>query len=435
MPFTLTMPKLSPTMEEGTITKWRKKEGDFVKEGDVLLEVATDKATVEHSALDSGYIRKILIQEGGEARVNQAIAIFTEKADESIEGYKPEGVAAKSAEKPAAAEPVASESSSQPSPAPKPIQGGGLQPPAFVPEPALTHYTFEFPDAVIQGRVRSTPLARKLAKEKGVDLSTVKGSGPYGRVSSRDLPMAQPKGSVAFGKSEAPSIPPGTYVEEALTPMRKVIGQRLQESKTFIPHFYVTQEIHADALVDIREQLSNSGVKVSFNDFIVRAVALALKEHPNVNSGFNSVQSNLIRFKTIDIAIAVSLESGLITPIVRHADYKNLGQISVEVRDLAKRAKEGKLAREEYVGGSFTISNLGMFGVTNFMGIINPPQAAILSVGGIEDRPIVKKGQVIAGKTMNMTLSADHRVIDGADAAKFMKSVQKYLESPASLIV
>jgi pyruvate dehydrogenase E2 component (dihydrolipoamide acetyltransferase) len=420
-------------MEEGTIAKWRKKEGDFVKEGDVLLEVATDKATVEHSALDAGYIRKILIPEGGEARVNQAIAIFTETANESIEGYKPEGIGAKTAQAPVAAEAIVNEGSPQPQS--RPVQGVGLQQPAFLPEPPLAHYTFQFPEEAIQGRVRSTPLARKMAKEKGVDLSTVKGSGPQGRISSRDLPMAQPKAAVAFGRLEAPSIPPGTYIEEALTPMRKVIGQRLQESKTFIPHFYVTQQIYADALVEIREQLSNGGVKVSVNDFVVRAVALALREHPVVNSGFNSVQSTLIRYKTIDIAIAVSLPTGLITPIVRHADYKNLGQISVEVRDLAKRAKEGKLAREEYVGGSFTISNLGMFGVTDFMGIINPPQAAILSIGGIEDRPIVKKGQVVPGKMMNMTLSADHRVIDGSDAAKFIKSVQKYLENPAILLV
>lgn len=436
MPFTLTMPKLSPTMEEGTITKWRKKEGDLVKAGDVLFEVATDKATVEHSALDGGYLRKIIVGEGGEARVNQAVAIFTETADETIEGYKPEGIAAKSPE------PVKQEASSEekldtataPSKA-SPKQGAGMQQPAFLPEPPLSSYTFQFPEKAVEGRLRTSPLARKLAKEKGVDLTTIKGTGPHGRIVSRDLPMGQHKATVAFGREELPQIAPGTFVEESLSPMRKVIGQRLQESKTFIPHFYVSQEIRADALFESREQLVKVGVKISFNDFVVRAAALALREHPAVNSGFNSVQSSIIRFKTIDIAIAVSLAAGLITPIVRHADYKNLGQISVEIKDLAKRAKEGKLAREEYAGGSFTISNLGMFGVTNFMGIINPPQAAILCVGGIEDRPVVANGQVVPGKTMNVTLCADHRVIDGADGAKFLKTLQKYLENPSVLLI
>jgi pyruvate dehydrogenase E2 component (dihydrolipoamide acetyltransferase) len=428
------MPKLSPTMEEGTITKWHKKEGDFVKAGDVLFEVATDKATVEHSALDEGYLRKILIQEGGEAIVNQAVAIFTEKPDESIEGYKPEGIAPKEVAAPAVeGEKKAEEEPSQPKIASPKAATGPMQQPAFVPELPLEHYEFEQPTEMVSGRVRSSPLARRLAKEKGVDLTTVKGSGPAGRVMSRDLPLAQSSGPVAFGRRDLPTIPPGTYEEETLSPMRKVIGQRLQESKTFIPHFYVTQEVRADALTETREQLSAAGVKVSFNDFVVRATALALREHPNVNSGFNSVNMTIIRFKTIDISIAVSMPSGLITPIVRHADYKNLGQLSVEVRDLAKRAKEGKLAREEYVGGSFTISNLGMFGITSFSGIINPPQAAILCVGGIEDRPVVKHGKIVIGKTMHFTLAADHRVIDGADGAKFLKTVQKYLEAPATL--
>lgn len=435
MPFTLTMPKLSPTMEEGTITKWHKKEGDFVKAGDLLFEVATDKATVEHSALDAGYIRKILVQEGGEAIVNQAVAIFTERPDESIEGYQPEGAASKAAMAPAITEEKKAESEAvQSKVAPKPASGA-MQQPIFVPEQPLAQYEFKQPTEMIAGRVRSSPLARRLAKEKGVDLTTVKGSGPAGRIMSRDLPLAQSSSPVAFSHRDLPTVPPGTYEEEALSPMRKVIGQRLQESKTFIPHFYITQEIHADALTETREQLSGMGVKVSFNDFVVRATALALREHPHVNSGFNSVNMTIIRFKTVDISVAVSLPSGLITPIVRHADYKNLGQLSVEVRDLAKRAKEGKLAREEYVGGSFTISNLGMFGVTSFSGIINPPQAAILCVGGIEDRPIVKHRQLAIGKTMHLTLAADHRVIDGADGAKFLKTIQRYLEAPAALLL
>jgi pyruvate dehydrogenase E2 component (dihydrolipoamide acetyltransferase) len=217
--------------------------------------------------------------------------------------------------------------------------------------------------------------------------------------------------------------------------MRKAIGRRLQESKTFIPHFYVTQEIDAEPMVRIREELKKQGVRVTFNDFIMRATALTLRQHPEVNSGFDTVNNAIIRFKTIDISLAVSMEAGLITPIIRHADYKNLGQISSEVRALAKRARAGKLAREEYAGGSFTISNLGMFGVRDFIAVINPPQAAILAVGGIQDKPVVKEGQVVPGKVLSVTLSADHRVVDGVDSARFLATLQGLLESPSALLI
>jgi pyruvate dehydrogenase E2 component (dihydrolipoamide acetyltransferase) len=214
-----------------------------------------------------------------------------------------------------------------------------------------------------------------------------------------------------------------------------VIAQRLQEAKTFIPHFYVTQTINANPMVEMREQLRNAGIKLTYNDFVTRACALALREHPNVNSGFDSVNNAVIRFKTIDIAIAVSLPAGLITPIIRHTDFKNLGEISVEIRSLAKRAKDGKLDVQEYKGGSFTISNLGMYGVTEFVAIINPPQAAILAVGGILNVPVIRNGQVVPGKIMNVTLSADHRVIDGVAGAEFLKTLQNFLENPTSLLV
>ncbi len=431
MPFTVTMPKLSPTMEEGTIAKWRVKEGDHINSGDVIIEVATDKATVEHSVIDEGYLRKILITEGGEARVNQPIAIFTESADESIEGYEPEGVAAPPVEELPAEEEATVATPS----APPPTTGAGLSQPAFVPEPPLEHYTFEKPTAAIGGRIPASPLARRLASEKGIDLTTIKGSGPGGRVVSDDLERGQPSAIVAFGRQEEPTEMPGTFDEEPLTPMRKAIGRRLQESKTFIPHFYVTQEIDAEPMSAIREELKKQGVRVTFNDFIMRATALCLRQHPEVNSGFDSVKGAIIRFKTIDIAVAVSMEEGLITPIVRHADYKNLGQISSEIRALAKRARAGKLSREEYAGGSFTISNLGMFGVRDFVAVINPPQAAILAIGGIQDRPVVKEGQVVPGKVLSVTLSADHRVVDGADSARFLATLQGLLESPSALLI
>jgi pyruvate dehydrogenase E2 component (dihydrolipoamide acetyltransferase) len=432
MPFTLTMPKLSPTMEEGTITKWRKKAGDFVKTGDVLLEVATDKATVEHSALDEGFLRKILIQEGESAIVNQAIAIFTESKDESIDGYKPEGDVPQ-VQKPV--EEAPKESGAPAAAAPRAQVGAGLQQPAFVPEPPLEHYTFKYPSQSLEDRIFVSPVARRLARERGIDLSTIKGTGPHGRILERDLPLGQPAAAVTFGRREAPTDVPGSYEEVPLSHIRKVIAQRLQESKTFIPHFYETQEIHADRLVQVRDELAACGLKLTYNDFVMRACALSLREHPNVNCGFNSVTQSIIHFKTIDISVAVSLQSGLITPILRHADYKNLGQISAEVKSLALRARDGKLARDEYTGGSFTVSNIGMFGISEFKAIINPPQAAILAVGGILDQPIVKGGQVVPGKVMKVTLSADHRVLDGTDVAKFLKTLQKYLENPSLLLL
>ena len=411
-------------MEEGTIAKWHKKVGDKVKAGELLVDVATDKATIEYDALDAGVLRKIIIQEGGSAVVNQPIAIFTETAAESIEGYVPQGVtptpptAAPTPEKSVAKAPTATTAQ-----------------PAFAPAPPLEHYEFPFPTHAATGRVAASPLAKKLSQEKGIDLSSIKGTGPGGRVTSRDLNLGLPDQIASFGKRELPQTVPGTYEEVALTPMRKVIAQRLQQAKEFIPHIYVRQEIDAGPLVEARDQLKAGNLKITFNDFVIKASAYALREHPNVNSGFHSGNQSILLFKTIDIAVAVTVEGGLITPIIRHADYKNLGELSVEIRELAGRAKIGKLQPSEYQGGSFTISNMGMFGVTDFCAIINPPQSCILAVGGIEEAPIIRQGQVVAGKKMSLVLSADHRVVDGAEAAKFLKTVQKYLENPALLLV
>ena len=425
MPFTFTMPKLSPTMEEGTIAKWHKKEGEYVNAGDVLLEIATDKATVEHSALDEGWLRKILISEGGSAVINQPLAIFTEEKDERIDQYKPQGVtpqvAATSApEEPAPAQLLQKEASPKTTP---------LSQPAFVPEAPLPFS----PSKSSQEKSPASPLARHLAKERNLDLSTVKGSGPGGRVTSRDLDHAQPAGVVTFGRHEEPTIAPGTYLERSLSPIRKIIARRLQNSKSFIPHFYIQQTIDAEPLIALRTQLKAFGLHITFNDMIVRACALALRQHPQVNSGFNSVNQTIIQFETIDVSVAVDIEEGLITPIIRHADYKNLGQISTEMRTLAEKARAMKLKEHEYKGGSFCVSNLGMFGITSFTAVINPPQSAILAIGGIADQPVVKEGKVVAGKTLALTLSADHRVIDGALGAQFIKTVQKFLENPTAL--
>lgn len=395
MPFTVTMPKLSPTMEAGTIQQWLKKVGDKVEAGDVLMEVATDKATVEHSALDEGYLRAILVQEGQEAKVNDPIAIFTERQDESIEGFVP-----KQEEAPKVAEEkvVPKEATSKPKTA---------------------------------ERMIASPLAKKLAEQKGIRLEEVQGTGPRGRIVAKDLEKA-PVPSAP--KPQMPKMPSGIFEEVSLSPIRRVTGKRLQEAKSLIPHFYIQQTIDASNLISFREQFANFEKKVSVNDCIVKACSYALRDHPNINAGFHEVNQTLILYKTIDISVAVSIEGGLITPIVTHADQKSLQEISEEVRALAKKAKEGKLALHEFQGGSFTISNLGMFGVTSFQAIINPPQAALLAVAGIQEVPVIKNGQVIAGKIMNLTLSVDHRVIDGVAAAEFLKTLKKYLENPIMLI-
>lgn len=431
MPFTLTMPKLSPTMEEGSLVKWHKKVGDQVKAGDLLIEVATDKATVEFNAIDPGFLRKVLVEEGNDATVNQPIAVMTETKDESIDGYKPEGVAPKAVETAKEAPKPAQEGVPQPAATPK----TAMTQPVFVAEAPLENYTFERPREAIEGRHKASPAARRVAEEQGLDITSVKGSGPDGRVMTRDLQMAQPLGKVSLTHRDLPEEKPGAFDLEKLSQMRKVIAQRLQEAKTYLPHFYVTLTINAEPLEALRDQLRNLDIKLTYNDFIVRACALALREHSNVNSGFDSGNQAIIRFKTIDVCVAVSTPSGLITPIIRHTDYKTVGEISAEVRHLAKRAKEGKLEAHEYKGGSFTISNLGMYGVTDFQAILNPPQAAILAVGGVLEVPVVRAGAVVPGKIMNVTLSADHRVVDGVAAAEFLKTVQKLLENPASLLI
>ncbi len=428
MPFTVTMPKLTPTMEEGTIVKWNKAVGDRVEAGDTLLEIATDKASVEHDALDEGYLRQILVHPDDEVRVGQPIAVFTEEKDESIEGYTPEGVAQDEKE----TAPVEEVKESAPK-ATSRATGDGLAQPAIAPAPPLEHY--HFAAAEPRDRIAASPLAKKLAAEKQLDLSAIAGSGPGGRVVARDIETAPAAGRVAFGSQARPSLPPGTYEEEKLSPMRRTVGQRLQEAKTFIPHFYVTQEIDAAPLVALRAQLKEYGLRVSINDFVVRATALALREKPALNSGYNSANNTLIRFKTIDISIAVALPEGLITPIVRHADFKNVGQIGAEIRELAGRARQGKLDPEEYTGGSISISNLGMYGVSDFVAVINPPQAAIIAVGGILDVPVVKGGEIVPGKTMALTVSADHRVLDGAVVADFLVTLKTLLENPAGLAV
>lgn len=433
MPFTVTLPKLSPTMETGVIVKWHKKEGDLCSEGELLMEVATDKATIEYNVLDKGYLRKILIQEKGEAAVNQPIAIFTLSKEESIEGYEPEGSfkkeeGPKEEEKKIAGGAIKSEEiSSLPT-------ASERREPVMVPYPSLKDYTFAFPTGMQNERILASPAARHLAAEKNIDLSTIKGSGPNGRIILKDLEHEE-GGAVSFHSRSLPKIAPGAYEEEPLSPMRKAIAKRLQESKMYIPHFYVTDEIVVDNLVNLRDELKHAKIAITYNDLVTRAVALSLKAHPGINAGFNNQTGSIVHFKTIDISIAVSVKGGLITPILRHADFKNVTQISKEIKELVLLAKANKLQPEQYQGGSFTISNLGMYGILDFSPIINPPQGAILGVGAILDRPAVVKGEVKVAKVLAVTIAADHRIIDGAEAAAFLATLKKYLIAPTLLVI
>lgn len=417
-------------MEQGVIAKWHKKEGDKVEAGDVLLEITTDKATVEHNALDEGFLRKILIQEGSSGNVNEPMAIFTEDESEGIDGFEVKKA-------PPKVEETSTEASPEKESETKKDEGNkvSFSQPSFIPEPPVENYQFPFSSNKSFGKVLATPLAKKIAKDKNLDLSSVKGSGPGGRVMSEDLSLAQEKSLASFSHGELPNIAPGTYEEHPMSPVQAVVASRLQASKTFIPHFYLTQKIEVTNLIRVRTELKNQNIKVSFNDFVLRATALALKEHPKINSGFNSQNQTIIRFKTIDIAIAVSLEEGLITPIVRFADYKNLGQISLEVKELAKKARDNSLKMEEFKGGSFTISNLGMYGTTSILPVINPPQAAILGVGGMESVPKIENGELVEGQVMTLTLAADHRAINGEDGALFLRTLKGLLENPSVLLI
>ena len=418
----LKMPKLSPTMETGTLVKWLKKAGDEIHFGDVLLEISTDKAVLEHTASEDGWLLEILVKEGTKIPVGAPIAVFsTEKnVTYDLKQLLPSQEATQI---------VPNTSSQQDN---SHYAGPSMAIVGFRPEPPLTTpLTIKNPG----DPVSASPLAKKLAKEQNLDLSGVAGSGPGGRIVKKDLEKAPPLRIAGFGYPEAPEVNPGTYVEEPLSPIREAISKRLQAAKTFIPHFYVRQRIYASPLLALLKELQAQNIKLSINDCIVRACALALKEFPEINSGFNSVDNTIIRFSTIDISIAVAIPDGVITPIIRCADRKNVGMISAEIKALAARAKQSALKEEEYKGGSFCISNLGMTGISDFTAILNPPQAAILAVGSVEEQPIVLNGELAVGSTCMLTLSVDHRVIDGYPAAMFMKRLQKLLEAPSVLLL
>jgi pyruvate dehydrogenase E2 component (dihydrolipoamide acetyltransferase) len=425
------MPALSPTMTEGKLSKWLKKEGDAVKSGDVIAEIETDKATMEMEAVDEGVLGKILVPAGTEkVQVNQPIAKLVEPGEKVSDAP---AAAPKPAAAPAAAAP--------PAPAPKPAA------PAAAPAPAAAA-------PVASGdRVIASPLAKRIAAEGNVDLKAVSGSGPHGRIVKADVekaasgaPAAKPAAAPAAApapaaaKPAAPAAPVPDfgqpYKAVANSMMRKTIARRLLESKTTVPHFYLTIDVELDALMKVRADLNGregAKYKISVNDFIIRAVALAMRKVPAANASWTD--SEIRFYDNVDVSIAVATPDGLITPIIRKADTKGLAAISNEMKELAQKAKDKKLKPEEFMGGGFSISNLGMFGIKEFAAVINPPQSAILAVGKGEQRPVVKKGALAIATMMSCTLSCDHRVVDGAVGAEFLQVFQDLIEDPLKMLL
>ena len=437
MPIEILMPALSPTMEEGTLSKWLVKEGDTVSSGDLLAEIETDKATMEVEAVEEGTIAKIIVTDGTDGvKVNAPIAILLEEDEDAsaLDGYAPGGGAA-----PAAAKP-------DPAPAPK---AAAPAPQAPAPKAA--------PAPSSGDRIKASPLAKRLAKEAGIDLAGVTGSGPNGRIVKADIDGFSPSSQPAPQAAAAPAatttevsavrsggadylaklgVEAGTYDLEPLDGMRKVIAKRLSASNNNVPDFPLLVDCESDALLAMRKQLNAQapeGVKVSVNDMLIRAAALALKHVPAANASFTP--DGIAYHKHADVAVAVAIDGGLITPIVRHAENKGLSTISVEMKDLAGRAREKKLKPQEYQGGTFSISNLGMMGIKSFGSIINEPHGMILSVGAGAPRPVVKEGEIAVATVMTVTLTCDHRVVDGALGAEWLGVFKRYVESPITMML
>lgn len=419
MPTPITMPALSPTMTDGTLAKWLKAEGDSVEAGDVIAEIETDKATMEVEAVDEGIIGKILVSEGTQnVPVNDVIALLLEDGEDqsALDGYS---------------------AISSSSPAPEERSN----------KPAVQITPEKAPASNSGDRVFASPLAKRMASQAGIDLSTVKGTGPRGRIVKDDIEKAK-KGGVA---SVAPSSAPAqeslaadekinqygmVYTEIPNNNIKKITARRLLESKQSVPHFYLTVEFQLDALLEARKRINddaNGAFKVSVNDFIIKACAQALQTYPAANVMWSDEAT--LQFKHSDISVAVATPNGLITPIIKKAENKGLKQISSEMKELAGKAREGKLKPEEFQGGTFSISNLGMFGVDEFAAIINPPQSCILAVGAGKQKPYVANGEMKIGTFMNCTLSTDHRTVDGAVGAEFLQILKQYIENPVSMLV
>ncbi|MCM2292850.1 pyruvate dehydrogenase complex dihydrolipoamide acetyltransferase [Allorhizobium sp. BGMRC 0089] len=445
MPINITMPALSPTMEEGNLAKWLVKEGDTVKSGDVIAEIETDKATMEVEAVDEGVVAKLVVPAGTQAvKVNSLIAIL------AADGEDVAAAAAAGGAAPAKAEAPKAEAPAQKAEAPAPAQAATPAPQAAAPA------------ATSGERVFSSPLARRLAKEAGLDIKAISGTGPKGRVVKSDVekavsggtakpaaapasaPAAAAQPAMAKGPSEEAVLKlfePGSYELVPHDGMRKTIAKRLQESKQTIPHFYVTVDCELDALLALRAQLNASApqkdgkpvYKLSVNDMVIKAMALALRDVPDANVSWTD--TNMVKHKNVDVGVAVAIPGGLITPIIRKAELKTLSAISNEMKDLGKRAKERKLKPEEYQGGTTAVSNMGMMGVKQFAAVVNPPHSTILAIGAGEERVVVKNGEMKVANVMTVTLSTDHRSVDGALGAELIGAFKGYIENPMGMLV
>ena len=443
MTIDITMPALSPTMTEGTLAKWLKNQGDDVKAGDVIAEIETDKATMEVEAVDEGRIGRIVVPAGSEGvQVGAVIAVLLEEGEDAAAAEKV----------PAAKPPAAKAAVPAPAPAAPPSPPAAAAPPAAKPAPAE-----------VQGeRIFASPLARRLAKEAGLDLGSVNGSGPHGRIVKADIeaaatgapakkpapalqpataptaaPAAAPVAAAPLGKDRVAALA-GNIPYELVphTSIRRTIARRLVEAKQTVPHFYLTVDCEVDRLLTIRGELnerSEGAFKLSVNDFVIKAAALALKRVPKANASWSD--DGTLLWQQVDVGVAVAIENGLITPIVKHADTKGLAQISNEMKDLGARAKAGKLKLDEFQGGTFSVSNLGMFGIREFAAVINPPHGCILAVGAGEQRPVVKDGALAIQTMMSCTLTCDHRVVDGALGAEFLGVIKKLIEDPLSMML
>lgn len=442
------MPKLSDTMEEGVLSAWLVDEGEQVSAGDILAQVETDKATMDLEAFDDGVLLKKLIDEGDAVPIGQLIAVIGEEGEDIsdlLEGQEG-GDGAAEAPEPSVEESEES-AEEEPEPAPEtevvdePAGDGQLRDRTPEPVPAGTDDEGR--------RIKASPLARRIAQEHDVDLARLEGSGPEGRIVRRDVevrieereeaPEPTPEPQVEAPSYEMPEEG-AAYEAEDISQMRKTIARRLAQSKYSSPHFYLTVDIDVERAVALREELNELAEeqerpKISFNDLITKACALSLRDHPYVNASYLPDEGEIRKYNRVHMGIAVAIDEGLITPVVRDADRKGLAEIARETRELAERARNRDLEPEEFEGATFTTSNLGMFGIEEFTAIINPPNSAILAIGEIRDTPVVEDGEVVPGKRMKVTLSCDHRVVDGATGAQFLKSVRSYLEEPMNLLL
>ncbi|PYM86913.1 MAG: dihydrolipoamide acyltransferase [Candidatus Rokuibacteriota bacterium] len=430
------MPKLSEAMETGKVIKWLRNEGDRVQSGDIVAEIETDKADVEMEAFGAGVLRKIVVPAGERAPVGSLIGVIAEPGEDIASVLAEAGGPSPAAKAPPAVSPAPA------APVPKSVA------PAAAPAPAVSSAAAAVPAAPVAERLRVSPLARKVAAQAGLDLRLIQGTGPGGRIIRRDVEAATTAGAVAApaAAAAAPAAAPALrpvrpdaagpeYEVVALTPMRAAIAKQMPLSKAPIPHFYVTSEVAMDRAWDLRQELNalDGQPKISVNDLVVRACALALTEHPYVNASF---QGDAVRvYHRAHIGIAVALDDGLITPVLRNCESKPLAQIAVESRDLAERARARKLRAQELSGATFSISNLGMYDVAEFSAIINPPEGAILAVGSVRQVPVVAGPGLGVGRRMNVTLSCDHRVMDGAMGARFLQTVRRLLEEPLRLLI